>query len=179
MSEYNLPSTFPKTGERPSSSILPRVWQLPFPLSKNPTPIANRIPQIKLAIPSHISVALDNLRSAYNVGAIFRTADAVGINHIHLYGITPTPRKTPKYKKPPSAQNLPFPGRTTKTALTISKHIKNRIPDRAVEGGQTASQFLTCPPCKPTAPSSLSSAANMPALTRPSFALQTRQFSSP
>jgi len=34
---------------------------------------------------------LDNVRSAYNVGAIFRTADGAGIGHLHLCGITPTP----------------------------------------------------------------------------------------
>lgn len=34
---------------------------------------------------------LDNIRSSENVGAIFRTADAIGINKIYLTGITPTP----------------------------------------------------------------------------------------
>lgn len=34
---------------------------------------------------------LDNIRSRENVGSIFRTADAVGIKHIYLCGITPTP----------------------------------------------------------------------------------------
>ncbi|NPV76937.1 MAG: RNA methyltransferase [Anaerolineae bacterium] len=39
----------------------------------------------------HIEVLLDNIRSAFNVGSIFRTADGAAINHIHLCGITPTP----------------------------------------------------------------------------------------
>lgn len=34
---------------------------------------------------------LDNLRSVYNVGSIFRTANAAGIEKIILCGITPTP----------------------------------------------------------------------------------------
>lgn len=34
---------------------------------------------------------LQNIRSLYNVGSIFRTADAVGIKKIYLCGITPTP----------------------------------------------------------------------------------------
>ncbi|MFA6273504.1 MAG: TrmH family RNA methyltransferase [Candidatus Paceibacterota bacterium] len=34
---------------------------------------------------------LDNIRSAHNVGAIFRTADAVGIAKIFLVGTTPCP----------------------------------------------------------------------------------------
>lgn len=36
-------------------------------------------------------VVLDNLRSVYNVGSIFRTANAVGIDKIYLCGTTPTP----------------------------------------------------------------------------------------
>jgi 23S rRNA (guanosine2251-2'-O)-methyltransferase len=34
---------------------------------------------------------LPDIRSAYNVGAIFRTADAAGISKIYLCGITPHP----------------------------------------------------------------------------------------
>lgn len=37
------------------------------------------------------SLILYNLRSSYNVGAIFRTADAVGIEQIFLIGTTPGP----------------------------------------------------------------------------------------
>lgn len=36
-------------------------------------------------------VVLDNLRSVYNVGSIFRTANALGIEKIYLCGTTPTP----------------------------------------------------------------------------------------
>ena len=38
-----------------------------------------------------VSVLLDNLRSAYNVGAFFRTLDAVGGSRLYLSGITPGP----------------------------------------------------------------------------------------
>ncbi len=34
---------------------------------------------------------LHNIRSVINVGAIFRTADAVGLNKVYLSGYTPTP----------------------------------------------------------------------------------------
>ncbi|MFZ1626188.1 MAG: TrmH family RNA methyltransferase [Candidatus Moraniibacteriota bacterium] len=37
---------------------------------------------------------LDNLRSAYNVGALFRSADGAGVTHIYLVGITPAPPRT-------------------------------------------------------------------------------------
>lgn len=36
-------------------------------------------------------VVLDNLRSVHNVGSIFRTSNAVGVEKIYLCGTTPTP----------------------------------------------------------------------------------------
>ena len=40
---------------------------------------------------SQIYLLLHNIRSTHNVGAIFRTADAVGVAKIHISGITPAP----------------------------------------------------------------------------------------
>ncbi len=39
-------------------------------------------------------VILHNIRSLHNVGSIFRTADAVGVEKIYLCGITPAPIDT-------------------------------------------------------------------------------------
>ena len=36
-------------------------------------------------------IILENIRSAYNVGAIFRTADGAGVSKIYLIGYTPSP----------------------------------------------------------------------------------------
>jgi 23S rRNA (guanosine2251-2'-O)-methyltransferase len=38
-----------------------------------------------------LHVLLDNIRSAWNVGSILRTADGFGFSHAYLCGITPTP----------------------------------------------------------------------------------------
>ena len=38
-----------------------------------------------------IVIILHNVRSAHNVGAIFRTADAIGVERIYLSGYTPLP----------------------------------------------------------------------------------------
>ncbi len=38
-----------------------------------------------------VVVVLHNIRSVYNVGSVFRTADAVGVSKIYLTGYTPTP----------------------------------------------------------------------------------------
>ena len=40
-----------------------------------------------------VSVLLDNVRSMYNVGAFFRTADAAGVGKLYLCGITCYPPK--------------------------------------------------------------------------------------
>ena len=37
------------------------------------------------------AILLHNIRSAHNVGSIFRTADAAGVTHIFLSGYTPRP----------------------------------------------------------------------------------------
>jgi len=45
-----------------------------------------------------IAVLLHNIRSAHNVGAIFRTSDAAGVSRIFLSGYTPTPLD--RFKRP-------------------------------------------------------------------------------
>jgi len=53
-----------------------------------------------IPIPQKINceVLLDNVRSTFNVGAIFRSADGVGIRKIHLCGITPSPTNIKVHK---------------------------------------------------------------------------------
>jgi tRNA G18 (ribose-2'-O)-methylase SpoU len=41
-----------------------------------------------------VSILLDNVRSMYNVGAFFRTADGAGVERLLLSGITARPPKT-------------------------------------------------------------------------------------
>ncbi len=38
-----------------------------------------------------IALLLHNVRSAHNVGSVFRTADAAGVGKVYLSGYTPTP----------------------------------------------------------------------------------------
>lgn len=45
-----------------------------------------------------VAVLLDNVRSMYNVGAFFRTADAVGIETLYLAGITAHPPQSGIHK---------------------------------------------------------------------------------
>ncbi len=49
-------------------------------------------PAINQTRPQREIVAiLDNIRSANNVGAMFRSSDAVGVSHVYVCGITATP----------------------------------------------------------------------------------------
>ena len=38
-----------------------------------------------------IRILLHNIRSAHNVGSIFRTSDAIGVSHVYLSGYSPLP----------------------------------------------------------------------------------------
>ncbi|WP_127716891.1 RNA methyltransferase [Halobacteriovorax sp. HLS] len=57
---------------------------------------------------SPIHLVLDNLRSSFNVGSLFRTAEALGIEMVHLCGYTPTPENS----------------KTAKSALGTDKWVK-------------------------------------------------------
>ena len=45
----------------------------------------------RIALPHPVSVVVHDVRSAHNVGSVFRTADAAGLAHVYLSGITPDP----------------------------------------------------------------------------------------
>ena len=49
------------------------------------------VENFKSSIKTPIVVILDNIRSAINVGSVFRTADAFRLKKIYLCGITPSP----------------------------------------------------------------------------------------
>jgi len=60
--------------------------RLPFQATSAGTPY-----QQIAALP--VSILLDNVRSLYNVGAFFRTADAASVEKLYLCGITGRPPK--------------------------------------------------------------------------------------
>jgi 23S rRNA (guanosine2251-2'-O)-methyltransferase len=53
-----------------------------------------------------VCALVDNIRSAFNVGAVFRTADGCHFEHIHLCGITPTPENQRVAKTALGAENI-------------------------------------------------------------------------
>jgi len=52
-----------------------------------------------------IRILLDNVRSLYNVGSIFRTSDAAGVEKIYLGGITGKPPRAEIHKAALGAEN--------------------------------------------------------------------------
>lgn len=55
--------------------------------------------------PIPVSILLDNVRSMYNVGAFFRTADSAGCDKLYLCGITGRPPKSGISKTALGAEN--------------------------------------------------------------------------
>lgn len=55
--------------------------------------------------PHPICGVLDNIRSIYNVGSMFRTADAVRAEHLYLTGYTGTPEHSNMHKTALGAQD--------------------------------------------------------------------------
>lgn len=58
------------------------VCEVPAPQEETATPAVS---------PAPLAALLDNVRSTFNVGSIFRSADAAGFRHLYLCGVTPTP----------------------------------------------------------------------------------------
>ena len=63
-----------------------------------------------------LTVVVDNVRSLFNVGSIFRSADGAGVAHLHLCGITPTP-ENPKLGKTALGAELTVPWSYHKNSL--------------------------------------------------------------
>lgn len=69
------------------------------------------------------AVLLDNIRSAWNVGSIFRSADGFGFTHAYLCGITPTPENDSVQKTSLGAEDS-VPWSYHKDALQLVKGLK-------------------------------------------------------
>lgn len=70
-----------------------------------------------------LEALLDNIRSAWNVGAIFRTADGLGVRRLYLCGITPTP-DDPALKKTALGAEYNLPWKHARNALHLAKKLK-------------------------------------------------------
>jgi len=70
-----------------------------------------------------LTVVVDNVRSLFNVGSIFRSADGAGVAHLHLCGITPTP-ENPKLGKTALGAELTVPWSYHKNSLDCIEFLR-------------------------------------------------------
>ena len=71
-----------------------------------------------------IAVLLDNVRSAWNVGSILRSADGFGFSHAFLCGITPTPDREAVAKTSLGAEHF-VPWSYHKDAVRLVQSLKS------------------------------------------------------
>jgi tRNA(Leu) C34 or U34 (ribose-2'-O)-methylase TrmL len=70
-----------------------------------------------------VEALVDNVRSAWNVGSIFRTADGTGIKKLHLCGITPTPENA-RVGKTALGAELCVPWAQANNSLVLAGRLK-------------------------------------------------------
>ena len=94
---------------------------------------------------------LHNIRSRFNVGAIFRTADAAGISKIYLCGITPAPPH-PKIDKVAlgAEKTIPFE-KYHRTSDIIKKLKKQKYSVVALEQSKKSMSYFKLNPKYPLA----------------------------
>jgi tRNA G18 (ribose-2'-O)-methylase SpoU len=79
---------------------------------------------------------LDNIRSTFNVGAMFRTADGAGVRCLRLAGMTPTP-SNPRTAKTALGAEFKVPWSYFPNGLAAAQEMKARgLTLWALEGGE-------------------------------------------
>ncbi len=96
-------------------------------------------------------VLLDNIRSLHNVGAIFRTSDAVHLRHIYLCGITGRPPRDEIRKTSLGAEEA-VPWSYEKDALAVINDLRQQNyqivvlehTDKSIDYRRAGYQFPLC-----------------------------------
>jgi len=109
----------------------PRVYAGLFcPRCGSPTKVVGQVNEQvfsrSIKEPSKISLLglLDNIRSELNVGSAFRTANGVGLSHLYLCGITPTPVSNVRISKTALGAEETVPWSYHSNALTLTRQLK-------------------------------------------------------
>ncbi|HFE47591.1 MAG TPA: hypothetical protein ENJ18_19235, partial [Nannocystis exedens] len=92
-----------------------------------------------------LEVLLDNIRSLRNVGAILRSADGVGVQHVHIGGFTPPPDHAKMAKTALGAeQNLPWTRHRDSLQAATALHERG-VELWALEGGARSIPLFAAP----------------------------------
>jgi 23S rRNA (guanosine2251-2'-O)-methyltransferase len=141
---------FPIEQDSPKGKRCPKCGAITRPVD---IPFSNHSVDAPANIPTYpqVEALLDNVRSTFNVGAMFRTADGAGLHRLHLCGITPTP-DNPKIAKTALGAELCVPWTQHRNALDAAQAIKQQgLRLWALEGGPRAQSLFTCAPDLPGA----------------------------
>ncbi|MBT3338470.1 MAG: RNA methyltransferase [Anaerolineae bacterium] len=92
--------------------------------------------------PLEIHVILDNIRSLYNVGSIFRTAEATGIAKLHLCGMTATPENPRLAKTSIGAEQMVAWEQHNNGVVAAEKLRAEGFSLWAIEGGQRSTPLF-------------------------------------
>lgn len=99
-----------------------------------------------------VHILLDNLRSAFNVGSILRTADGAGCAHAYICGISATP-DNPKVTKTGLSAEFAIPWSYHPNALDLALDLRTSgMRLWALEGGSRAEPITAALPLLPGAP---------------------------
>ncbi len=71
-----------------------------------------------------VEALLDNIRSTYNVGSMFRAADGAGLRRLYLCGITPTPQNL-KVGKTALGAETSIPWEYRRNSVITAQELKN------------------------------------------------------
>lgn len=114
------------------------------PLHSADAPFASQRvePDAMVASGPEVEIVLDNVRSAFNVGSILRTADGAGIRAAHLCGITPTPENPKVAKTALSAEFVTRWSYATNATETVARLKKSGLAVWALEGGHGSVSIL-------------------------------------
>jgi 23S rRNA (guanosine2251-2'-O)-methyltransferase len=94
--------------------------------------------------PPRIYALLDGIRSAWNVGSMFRTADAAGLAGLYLCGVTPTPPR-PDIEKTALGASLTVPWDYWDDSAAAVRHLQARgVQVVALELVPDARPFDSC-----------------------------------
>ncbi len=83
-----------------------------------------------------LEVLFDNIRSAWNVGSMLRTADGAGVRGVHLCGVSATPDNS-KVQKTALGAEKSLPWRYHPDALVAARSLREQgLRLWALEGGE-------------------------------------------
>ena len=121
--------------------------QLDFEIKRNKSQQAEWVRNHDEAVKSRSAVfplvlVLDNIRSAFNVGSLFRTADACGCQQVLTCGITPHPNGNggDKLAKSALGAELLVPSQHFGTTKEAIAYLRKDLPDFQLIGMETTEQ---------------------------------------